>query len=373
MRAKCSGNELVKATGALLLFKPSRRITRLLRYAAISASSSGLALIYNTFEVYAVKTIPAEVDEPGVATVPIDTFHAVANQLRGGTVAFESGDNDQLRIISGKTTISFNGVDVTELVLERPVAALKPLGPVDCQFLGEAVRAASRAAGPESDDLWSVLFFAVVGNEMRIAATDRHRLSEVSVPISGPAGAEISFALRVRPLRGAVAVMSKLGAGDIGIAISDDRKWVGMDSPDAGLSLIIRTWERAIPDYRQIVHVDNPDATTVTVNRDTLLRAIKICQSTEEEESRAIRIDVRDGKLVLSSTSGGDTASVTVDAAISGQDQTVVMQSKFLADAVRGLGAESTDAIIQIAGSTAPVIVYDETRTFVHAIMPMQR
>lgn len=373
MRAECSGNELVKATGTLLLFKPGRFTIRSLRYAAISASPSGLALIYNTFEVYAVKTIPAEVREPGRATVPLDVFHAVSNQLRGGTVALESGDNDQLRIISGRTTINLNSIDVTEVGLERPSAALEPLASVDCQRLSEAVRAASRAAGPESDDLWSVLFFTVVGDEMRIAATDRLRLSEVSVPISGSAGAEVSFALRVRPLRGAVAGMSNLDAGNIGIAISDDRKWMGMDSPDAGLSLMIRTLERTIPDYRRIVRVDNPDATTATVNRDALLRAVKICQSTEEEESRAIQIDVRDGKLVISSASSNDTASVTVDAAISGRDQAVVVQSKFLADAVRGLGAESTDAIIQITGSTAPVIVYDDTRTFVHAIMPMQR
>lgn len=215
------------------------------------------------------------------------------------------------------------------------------------------------------------------GLDMRMAATDGHRLARLA--LDAPEGSLCAPGVIVP--RQVVSVLAKeLGRvpenGDVGVSMGPGGKVLlfTLPMPDDGTLVIqAKMVDGTFPDYTRVI----PDAppNKLTVSREALLGALRRVAVLADGKSRAIKVEADDGRLMLSATSielgeaCEEVPCVYGDAPI-----TWGFDSRYLRDA---LGAVASDEVrLMLTDESGPVriegVTGGEEARLVQVLMPLR-
>lgn len=211
------------------------------------------------------------------------------------------------------------------------------------------------AAGtdPELPHLMGVLIEAKEGS-VRFVATDRYRLAIRDLVPSNLLGEFTAVA----PAATMVQWSSSLTEpGEVTVDVDEKTLRVLGDGLDLVASLVPVTF----PDYERLLDADEA-STSVTVDRLRLLSSLP-----DTTDDNQITFVVSGGVLRLEHAA----RAVELDAVVEGIEQTVVLDARFVADAVRcGVG---TDLVVEIDDPLSPVLFRSaDDGTFTTRIMPIK-
>src|SRR3970040_1867703 len=133
----------------------------------------------------------------------------------------------------------------------------------------------------------------LAGGKVRMVATDGHRLALVERDL-GSLGLDKGVIL---PRKGLAELKKVLEGSDGGVASLGFKENMGLVVKE-DVELFMRLIDGEFPAYNKVIPTDNPHV--VKVEHEALLRSLRRVSILSSERYRGVKIDLKDGKLLIS-------------------------------------------------------------------------
>jgi DNA polymerase-3 subunit beta len=264
-------------------------------------------------------------------------------------------------------TMSTASPDEFPVLPQRPAGASSESLPAEVlrQMIARTVFAVAR----DGDHRYALsgALLQVAPKEMRLVATDGHRLALASVPVDGLLGDPFEVVIPRKTLVELRVVLSD-EAGPVLITRGENHLFV-----EVGRTLVIsRLIEGQFPAYESVV--PKSYSNRVVFARDELLGAVRRVAVVSSEKIRAVKVEVSSGWVDVSAESpehGEAKESIEVD--YDGPRCVMALNAAYLIDF---LGAVGTDHVsLSFGRGQEPLLwtpEHEESRTYRYVVMPMR-
>ncbi len=335
------------------------------------AEAGTLGLTATDMDVEIVESVPAEVQTEGATTVPAHTMHDIVRKLPDGSqVELETaGDSGSITLRAGRSTFRLGCLPVEDFPSmaggDLPVGFALSAG--DLRMLIDRTRF---AISTEETRYYLNGIYLHAGEAadvpvMRAVATDGHRLARVEMPL--PEGAaQMPGVIVPRKTTTELRKLADETAEDIDIQLSDTKIRFAFDSVVLTSKLIDGTF----PDYERVIPSDNDK--TMEVDAASFAAAVDRVSTISTEKSRAVKLAITEGALVLSATSADQgSANEEVEIAYGGSAMEIGFNSGYLLDITRQIEGDGARLTMKDAGS--PTIIQDVAdSSALYVLMPMR-
>jgi DNA polymerase-3 subunit beta len=207
------------------------------------------------------------------------------------------------------------------------------------------------------------VLFSVQDREIRIVATDGHRLALAVRPLAS-AGVAVSG---IVPRKAVQEIARIVGSGeDVQVAISENQFILQMPN----VLLMARLIEGTFPNYEQVVPKAHPHR--ITISRGALTAALRRVSVLSEERTKPVKFTLSPGllKLAASSPDFGE-AEEQIEVPYAGEEMTIGFNSRYVLDALGAQGAEQV--VMELKDGLSPGIIKSfEEEGSLCVIMPMR-
>jgi DNA polymerase-3 subunit beta len=366
---------LFRSLGHVQSVVERRNTIPILSNVLLKAENGELALTATDMDLEIVESVQAEVMGEGATTAPAHTLYDIVRKLPDGAqIELEtSGDGQLMTLRSGRSNFKLGCLPVEDFpqMSSGDMAHRFSLPAGDLRALIDRTRfaisteetryylngiylhaARGRAGGEE-------------GPMLRAVATDGHRLARVE--IDQPDGAEAMPGVIVP--RKTVTEIRKLAdeaADRVEISLSETKIRFGFDSVVVTSKLIDGTF----PDYERVIPSGNDKV--LEVDAKTFANAVDRVATISTEKSRAVKLSISKGNLVLSATSPeAGSATEELEVEYDSSPLEIGFNSRYLLDITQQI--EGDKARFVMADAASPTVVCDVTNNkALYVLMPMR-
>lgn len=345
----------------------------------IEAKDGNIKFIATNLEIGIVSTVRGKIEEEGAFTVDSKIISDYILLLPNKKIDIKQKENNLfIESENFKTKITGQGVDEFPLI---PRIEKKNFYSADAVEFKKALSQVIFAVSTSETRLeLSGVLFSFNSNKLIMTSTDSYRLAEKQMEIkkNGAFGEkEKSVIVPSRTLQEIIRIVSSgRDEEDVGedsnrikFYLSDNQILFSVGATE----LVSRLIEGQYPDYKQIIPVTNK--TKAMVNKGELVRSVKIAALFSKTGINDINLDFPQNKnmVVISSASGQTGENITeLEGGVSGEDNGVVINYKYLLDGLNSI--ESENVKIEIVDSNTPCIIKSEKdNSYLYVIMPIKQ
>jgi DNA polymerase-3 subunit beta len=371
MKITIERGALLKSLNHVQSVVERRNTIPILSNVLIKAEDGQLSLTATDLDIEVIEAIDADVAQAGATTASAHTLYDIVRKLpEGAQVELSTGtDEGRLQLTAGRSRFALQALPQEDF----PVMAAGSL-PHRFELPAEAMRRLidkTRFAISTEETRYylnGIYVHAVEGgkhNALRAVATDGHRLAQVDHDL--PDGASGMPGVIVP--RKTVFELQKLLEGDGGtlsVGVSETK----IRFEFGGIVLTSKLIDGTFPDYGRVIPSGNDKIMEVDGKR--FAEAVDRVSTISTEKSRAVKLNLDEGKLTLSVTNP-DSGSATEELSVSYSSPALEIgfNARYLLDITGQLdGAEATFAF---ADSGSPTLVRDsEDAMAIYVLMPMR-
>jgi len=334
-----------------------------------SKEAGQLELSATDLEVGIHSTHPCETSQAGSATASAKKLFEIVRELPDEPIHIELSSNAYLTIRCARAEFTLAGTTADEYPT-LPGFTSGQMIAVQAGVLSEMIERTMYAASIDETryNLNGVYLEQQKETEkLRMVATDGHRLSYVDralgIDLKGLANGVIIPRKGLAELKRLVdeddANEIELGfEGNSGLARKGD------------VTLIMRLIEGEFPNYRQVIPTDTVHQVTLEV--EPLIHALRRVALLSAERSRAIKFELGDGCLALSSNNPdlGD-AREEIDVDYAGEALSIAFNARYLTDALAVTGSKEVQLAFRDSLSPAQLRPTDDEDSLA-VVMPMR-
>ncbi|MAE94754.1 MAG: DNA polymerase III subunit beta [Deltaproteobacteria bacterium] len=373
MKLVIEKGDLQRGLARLQAIVEKRNSMPILANVLITASGKGndgrLELAATDLEVGIRGSQAANISKPGSVTVSARKFYDIVRELPDEPIQLQTTSTNYLEIRSGRARFSLAGTDAEEYP-SLPDFSPGKLVRLQAAVLGQMIERTMYAASADETryNLNGVYFEVIEAEEkIRMVATDGHRLALVDRVVGSNASGLASGV--IIPRKGLAELKRLVDEEDA------DEVEIGFEG-NSGLArkgdvtLVMRLIEGEFPNYRQVVPDDINRVFTLAA--EPLTRALRRVALLSAERSRAIKIDLSEGNLTISS-SNPDLGEATeeLDFDYAGDPVSLGFNARYLLDALSALGAKEIRLGLR-EGSAAVDLRPTDDQDSVAVVMPMR-
>lgn len=343
----------------------------------VMIKSSGIGdikLITTDLEIGIVARVRGKIEKEGEFTIEAKILSDYISLLPNQKIDLEINNNNALiKCENYKTTIKGESAEEYPLVpeVEKEIYFKTNINNFK-KALSQVVFAVS---GSETRMELSGVFFSFNKEELIMAATDSYRLAEKTVNIETNTEEEKNVIIPAKALQEVIRIISVLKNeelnenNNITFYLSDNQILFTVGSTE----IVSRLIEGQYPDYKQIIPVNCK--TKAKIDRGDLLRAVKAAALFSKTGINDINLDFPENqnKMIVSSASGQTGENITeLNAKISGQDNGIVVNYKYVLDGINNIDSEKI--IIEIIDGNTPCVLKGENNgNYSYIIMPIKQ
>lgn len=330
----------------------------------LEVKDKSLSLTSTDLEIGITTTFPAEVMSEGAITVPAKTFFELISSLSEKETELELEDNNLfVTTKNSKTSFSTQPADeFPKLYLEKGKNIAEIKGKGLSEDLGPVIFATSIDMSrpvltgvllrPEKD---GILMVATDGYRLS-SKKSKTKIDKLEAPLVVPS----------RVLRETVNM--KDPEKNIEIYIAKEQNQIIFEQE--GAVLVGRLIEGEFPAFEKIIPSD--ESTSITFDREELLKAVKMCSIFARESANIIKMSLKKQSLTVSSqTPSLGENIVTVDAKMTGEENEIAFNARYLLDVLSHIPGE--ELVFGMTGPLNPgVFRIKGDDTFLHLIMPIR-
>jgi DNA polymerase-3 subunit beta len=358
MKLTISKSELQKGLTRIQSVVEKRNTMPILANVLLDASnkkSKILTLAATDLEVGIRGSHPANVEVAGKVTVSAKKFYEIVRELPDEQVSLEVTANAYIEIRCGRAqfTLAGNAAD------EYPAL-----------FLSEMIDRTMYAASADETryNLNGVYFEQLKdAGKVRMVATDGHRLAIVDRMLGTElVGLKPGVIIPRKGLAELKRLLDEEDADEVELGFEGNSGLVRKGD----VTLVMRLIEGEFPNYQQVIPKETNLHLTIVV--ETFSRALRRVALLSVERSRAIKFELSDGLLRLSSNNPdlGD-AQEELDVDYAGEPITVAFNARYLMDALNSIKAKEVRLGFKDATSPAQLIPTDDDDALA-VVMPMR-
>ena len=340
-----------------------RQTLPILANVLVEASGETIRVTATDLEVGARVTVPAKVAQAGTITLPARKLLEIVKELPDAPLALRIQENAWAALKCGGASYKLVGLTPEDFPAVNPGETSRWLT-VDGKMLRDMLGQTSFAMShDESRYALNGLLLVIQEKEIRLVATDGHRLARASRPLS--AGA--TPATGIVPRKAVHEIARILSAGeDVELAISENQFMLRMPN----VLLMARLIEGNFPNYEQVVPKAHPHR--ITLSRAMVSAALRRVSVLSEERTRPVKFTLSPGTLKLSAYHPDfGEAEEALDVEYAGEEVSIGFNSRYVLDA---LGAQSAEQVVlELKDPLSPGVVRSlEEEGSLCVIMPMR-
>jgi len=373
MKLSIPKNELLKGLARIQSIVEKRNTMPILANALLEATKKrdegALSIAATDLEVGVRGTHPADVETAGSVTVSAKKLYEIIRELPDEPVQLSVSANSYLGIRCARAEFSLAG-SAAEEYPTLPSFSPEHTSSVQALLLAEMIEKTMYAASADETRYnLNGVFLELQPNtdKLRMVATDGHRLAYVDRnlggEISGLSGGVIiprkALAELKRLVEEADVEEIELGfEGNNGVARKGD------------VTLFMRLIEGEFPKYQQVVPKDLGHQ--LIIETEAFCQALRRVALLSAERSRAVKIDLSEGQLSLSSNNPDlGEAREELDIDYAGDDLTIAFNARYLLDALTALRAKEVRLGFHDPLSPTRIVPTDDDDALA-VVMPMR-
>jgi len=338
----------------------------------LKADENGtVELTATDMDIAVVEKVPADVSQAGATTVPAHTLFDIVRKLEDGAQIELGGTSEegQIALRSGRSTLKLATLP-SEDFPSMSNDDMPSQFTLDADTLRSLIDRTRFAISTEETRYYlnGIYLHAAdgeTGKVLRAVATDGHRLASVEVPL--PDSAKDMPGVIVP--RKTVTELRKLideTIEDITVSLSETKIRFSFDDAVLTSKLIDGTF----PDYERVIPTGNDK--DMEVERKVFADAVDRVSAISTEKSRAVKLSLSKGTLVLSASSpDAGSATEELEVAYDGGDLEVGFNSRYLLDITQQI--EGDQAHFVLADAASPTIIREVgDSSALYVLMPMR-
>ena len=373
MKLSIEKADLQRGLARLQAIVEKRSSMPILANVLVTASGKGdagrLELAATDLEVGIRGSQPAAVQKPGALTISARKLYDIVRELPDETIQLEATPNAYLDIRCGRSRFTLAGTDAEEYP-SLPEFAPGRMVRLQAAVLSQMIQGTMYAASmDETRYNLNGVYFEVLPDtgRIRMVATDGHRLALVE----RTAGSDVAgLASGVIVPRKGLAELKRLvdeeDADEVEIGFEGNSGLVRKGD----VTLVMRLIEGEFPNYKQVIPKQSEHH--LTVSAEPLVRALRRVALLSAEHSRAVKVELTEGKLQLSSrTPDLGEAQEEIDVDYAGPSVSIGFNARYLLDVAGQVKSDHISFLLADAGS--PTIVKDPgDDQALYVLMPMR-
>jgi DNA polymerase-3 subunit beta len=327
----------------------------------ITASGDGLELVGSDLEITNRVQVPAEVEETGVAVVPMMLGDIVRKLEPGPVTVAVTGDEAVITAGRFSTSLRLKPAEDYPRLASNDGQGVRLDAAAFALALRQVVRAASK------DDLRPILTGVLLtthGGGLRLVATDSYRLAVRD--LKGVSMLEEGQRVLVAA-KGLAEVQRLAGDGEIEVVLRERDVVFRTSRAEVTARLI----EGDFPNYEQLIPSGYPNR--LVVNRASLIEALDRVQIVgQNRDNAAVRLTMSASGLDLSmSAQDVGNAQESVDAKFEGTELTVAFNPTFLHDGIDAVDTE--EVALETVDPLKPATLHAaDNGDFLYLLMPVR-
>ena len=372
MELKIGVPELAKALARSQGIVEKKTTMPILSHVLLEAKKDGkLAVSATDLDVSVSGEHDAEVVREGAVAVSARHLYDIVKSLPEAGVTLKKAQNNYLEVTSGSAEFRIVGLPAEDFPALPRFDKVKwsTVSPADLLSMIELTSFA--VSTDETRYNLNGVFFEPSGGELRMVATDGHRLSLARRPVEGEFGLKKGVIL---PKKG-LAELKKLLQEALESGEEKPEVKLGFVENSAvvtrpRVTLAMRLIEGVFPDYRQVIPKQGEKS--VKLGRLRFLETLRRISLLSSDKAHAVKLDLSPGLLkVLSQNPDLGEAREEVPVEYRGEPLRIGFNARYLTDVLQAL--QTADVVLELADDLSPGVVKPEGDDgYTAVIMPMR-
>lgn len=340
-----------------------RQTLPILANVLLETDEEAVRITATDLEVGARVAVPAKIAGKGAITLSARKLVEIVKELPAAEVSLKLQENAWVGLRCGGVAYKLVGLPPGDFPEVRAASAGSWVS-LDGKLLREMLAQTSFAIShDESRYALNGVLFSTGGGELRLVATDGHRLALAARPLPGaaPGGTGII------PRKAVQEMARVLSAGeDVQVALEENQFVLMMPN----FLLTARLIEGQFPNYEQVVPKGHP--WRLVLSRAGFATALRRVSVLSEERTKPVKLLLSPGTLKLSAYNPElGEAEESLEAEYAGEELTIGFNSRYLLDALNPLEAER--AVMELKDALSPGVIKSfEDEGYLCVIMPMR-
>src|SRR3989442_1324141 len=340
-----------------------RQTLPILANVLLETEEGTVRLTATDLEVGARVSIPARVAGKGAITVSARKLAEIVKELPAAAVTLKVGDNASVSVRCAGVAYKLVGMppdDFPAVVPASPGAWIT----LEAKTLRDMLTPTSFAIShDETRYALNGVLFSLAGKEMRLVATDGHRLA-LAVRTLGEMGRPITG---IVPRKAVTEIMRVLGASEeVELGITENQFVLQMPN----FVMTARLIEGQFPNYDAVIPRTHPGK--LAAPRSSLSAALRRVAVMAEERNKPVKLALSPASLkVTASSQELGEAEEILDVEYAGEEMVIGFNSRYLLEAMAAL--DKDQVVFEIKDAQSPgVIKRGEDEGYCCVIMPMR-
>lgn len=335
----------------------------------LATENGRLKITSTNLETGVVIWVGAKIEKDGEITIPARVITEIVSSLAPGKIDLDL-NGSVLSLSTDSYQAKLNGIPAGEFP-KLPEYEEESLSSLPFDLLTKLIGQVAFAAA--TDDGRPVLTGVMVktnGDNLSMVATDGYRLSIKTVVLPEKPKKDFTLLIPAKTLFEIQRIIAeeKIENGMVRVGFTKEQNQAVFVFGD--LILFSRLIEGEFPDYEKIIPKTN--TSTMTVDRESLNRAVKVVSIFARESANIIRFNANKDGLELSANSPqvGENKN-KIEGKLSGEDFEIAFNFRFLQGYLGAI--EADQVLIEANGSLSPGVfksVGDDS--LLHIIMPVR-
>lgn len=340
----------------------------------LDATEDGkLRVVATDLEVSLKSETSAQVKTPGKITVEAKVLYEIVKELPNFPIVLNASKKSRLEIECGQSRFKINCVSPDEFPQVQGLELIQP-AKIKTKTLLEMIDKTLYAVCTDEtrfsiNGIYVETIEGPLGPKnmcLRFVSTDGHRMAMIDRPAEG-FELKKSVIIPKKGIQELKKVLEETTTEDTSVSVDHGFLVVAAGSTTLGIRLV----DGQYPDYKQVIPTET--TTKITADRSQLLSAVKRVSLVTSDKSRAVKLKLVEGNLLVSSASPEyGEASENVEVSQEGLDVSTGFSGRYLLDMLGSVSA-STQVTIRLNGNSSPGVFNGDTDSLYEGIiMPMR-
>lgn len=361
---------LLKSLGHVQSVVERRNTIPILSNVKMEAANGKLSLNATDMDLDISEAVAATIAAKGATTAPAHTLYEIVRKLPDGSeVEFDADGEGQMTLRSGRSRFQLSCLPTEDFpvmsggeyphTFKLPAAELRTL--ID--------RTKFAISTEETRYYLNGIYLHAAKRDrtpvLRAVATDGHRLASVEVPLPKGAASIPGVIVPKKTVTELRKLIEETG-DDVEIGLSETKIHFAFDDAQLTSKLIDGTF----PDYERVIPTGNDKE--LVVDRKTFADAVDRVSAISSEKSRAVKLELAQGSLVLSANSPEHgSATEEIEVQYGGGGIEIGFNSRYLLDIMQQISGDNVR--LTMADAASPTILADgDDGAAIYVLMPMR-
>lgn len=324
-------------------------------------------------EIGLKQSIPAEVLETGVLTLPAKKLFEITRESGSPVLSFKELDNNWVEITAGPSVYRLAGMVADEFP-QFPQYNEETMVVMESEVMVDLVDKTIFSIAQDKENVFTLmaaLLQKVKTDEqlsLKMITSDGHRLTIMSKEVDAALDALTLNSTTLIPRRG-VQEIRKFCENRNTFAFGVEEKQAVLKNEDS--LLIIRLMEGDFPDFQGLLNILSKD-NSILIDRLRFLESLKRINLFTEDLFHAIKMDISENKIVLTSQNADfGSAKDEFEVEYSGEELSLGFNCRYFIETLQSMEGKTITASINNQDSPC-MITSDEDPGFLSVIMPMK-